>query len=480
MTEPGHLSEERGTMVTSENPDDVDGCTGRGAADAASPLGDLQIEYMEVGRIAPYSRELRRHSERKLERLKQSVIAFGMVAPVIVNEGGVLLNGHALVEAAKRAGHTRVPVVRVEHLDAPKQRALRLTLNKLAEDATWSDANLAIEFKELLAFDLAGEISFDLEVTGFGSAERDRLIELVDGSATSADDEVAAIDHEGPQVSRLGDLWVLGDHRILCGNSREADTFARLLDGERAAMGIHDPPYDLAARFISKRHGRFVEGSGELGAGFAAFLCEFLTASTTVLVPGATTFMFMDWRHMGEVLEAGKGAGLQLINLICWDKGRGGQGSLYRSRHELAFVFKDPSAPGINNVQLGRHGRNRTNVWEYPGSASMKKELALHPTPKSVPMVADAIRDVSDRGDLVLDAFSGSGTTIIAAAKVGRRTRVIDLDPHYVDVAVRRWERWSGEEARHGETGLTFAETSSEREEAVPPQPAVRVRKRAA
>jgi hypothetical protein len=204
-------------------------------------------------------------------------------------------------------------------------------------------------------------------------------------------------------------------------------------------------------------------GTGELGEAFAPFLTAFLKAGSAFLTPGAYQFCFMDWRHMSEMLVAGEAAGLELKNLCIWNKGSGAMGSLYRSQHELVFVFKDPKSPGVNHVQLGKFGRNRTNVWDYPGAVSLRRELELHPTPKNVRMIADAIRDVTSRNDIVLDAFSGSGTTIIACAKVGRRGYAVELDPHYVDVGVRRWEQWSGEPARHAETGLTFAEMTAQR-----------------
>jgi hypothetical protein len=234
-------------------------------------------------------------------------------------------------------------------------------------------------------------------------------------------------------------------------------------------MGVHDAPYDVPiSGHVAKpgRHKEFVMGAGELGAAFTPFLSAFLQASSAFLTPGGYQFCFMDWRHISEMLAAGQAAGLELKNLCVWNKGSGAMGSLYRSQHELVFVFKDPKSPGANHVQLGKFGRNRTNVWDYPGAASLRKELELHPTPKNVRMIADAIRDVTSRNDVVLDAFSGSGTTIIASAKVGRRGYAVELDPHYVDVGVRRWEQWSGEVARHAETGLTFAEMAEQRNQA--------------
>ena len=426
--------------------------------------GDLSlaIEYVPVDTLSGYRQNARSHSKRQIEQIAESIKAFGFVSPLLIDATGELIAGHGRLAAAKRLGHAQIPVVRLQHLDEPQRRALRLADNKLAELAGWDEKLLAMEFSGLLEIDLTTDLSFDLGVTGFAPAEIDRLVDRSSSSASSTrDDEVPDAGPDQPLVSRLGDVWVLGDHRMICGDARETATYVALLGHERATMGIHDAPFDVPISGHVARRGRhreFVVGSGELGPAFVPFLSAFLAQAAAFSHPGGYQFAFMDWRHMGEMLAAGREVDLELKNLCIWNKGYGAMGSLYRSQHELVFVFKDRSASGINNVQLGKFGRNRTNVWDYPGAASLRKELELHPTPKSVAMISDAVRDCSKRGDIVLDAFSGSGTTIIAAGKTGRRARVIELDPVYVDVAVRRWEAWSGEVARHGETGLTFAE----------------------
>jgi DNA modification methylase len=360
--------------------------------------------------------------------------------------------------------------VRLSHLGEAERRTLRISLNRLAENSGWNRELLALEFKELLELDLTLDLDFDLTITGFASPEIDQLIESQAKDEASSDpDDLLPDDIAGSPVSRPGDLWLLGEHRLICGDARDETTYARLLGGEQAAMGIHDSPYDVPiSGHVAKpgRHPEFIMGAGELGAAFTPFLSDFLKASSPFLVPGGYQYCFMDWRHMGEMLAAGQAAGLELKNLCIWNKGSGAMGSLYRSQHELVFVFRDPKGPGANHVQLGRFGRSRTNVWDYAGAASLRKELELHPTPKNVRMIADAIRDVTSRNDIVLDAFSGSGTTIIACAKVGRRGYAVELDPHYVDVGMRRWEQWSGKVARHAETGLTFAEMAEQRKQA--------------
>jgi DNA modification methylase len=362
----------------------------------------------------------------------------------------------------QEAGYSQIGIVRLTHLSDEQKRALRITLNRLGELSGWDEELLALEFKELLEIDLTLELDFDLAITGFSAPEIDRLIEIQGDEITNGEDDEQAADQEGAQVSELDDIFLLGEHRIACGDSRLAETYSRLLGSERPTLGIHDAPYNVKINgHVSKsgKHREFVMATGEMSSGeFTSFLTEFLRHAARVSAPGAIQFAFMDWRHMEEMLVAGREAGLNLRNLCVWNKGCGGLGSAYRSQHELVFMFHEPGAPAINNVQLGRYQRNRSNVWDFPGAAGLRKELELHSTPKPGSLVAEAIRDCSHRNDIVLDCFSGSGTTIIAAAKTGRRARVIELDPHYVDVAVRRWERWSGEVARHASSGLTFAE----------------------
>lgn len=443
---------------------------------------NLAIEYVPVGELRAYPRNARTHSKRQIEQMAESMRAFGFLSPVVADAAGELIAGHGRVAAAKLLKLTAVPVVRIEHLDDAQKRALRIADNRLAELAGWDRDLLAIEFKDLLALDLKLDLSFDVAITGFAPAEIDRLVD--DGKpARDEDDDAPEADRDLPAVSQPGDLWILGDHRLICGDARDPAVHAALLGGERAAMGIHDAPYNVSVtQHVSRsgRHAEFAMASGEMTeAAFTSFLGDFLRQAAAVSRPGAIQFAFMDWRHMGEMLAAGRAAGLELKNLVVWNKGSGAMGSLLRSQHELVFMFKEPSGPHLNNVQLGKFGRTRTNVWDFPGAPSLKKELELHPTPKPVALVAEAIRDVSDRNDIVLDCFSGSGTTIIAAAKTGRRGYAIELDPHYVDVAVCRWETWSGGTARHAESGLSFAGKAERRRTQALPSAPIRQRRRA-
>jgi len=274
-------------------------------------------------------------------------------------------------------------------------------------------------------------------------------------------------------VTQPGDLWTLGDHRILCGDALEEASYATLLEGNVARMVFTDPPYNVAinGHVRSGRdsgHREFAMASGEMSeTEFRGFLAAVVVQLVAILPEGGIAMVCMDWRHVGELLDAGKTAGLELINLCVWNKTNGGMGGLYRSKHELVFIFRKPGAPYVNNVELGRHGRNRTNVWDYAGvnsfGAGREADLADHPTVKPTALVADAILDVSHRGDIILDAFGGSGSTLLAAEKTGRRARLIELDPAYVDVAIRRWQQATGRKAVHAATGESWDERAATR-----------------
>lgn len=455
-----------------------------------APAFNPSVVELPTASVKNYDRNPRRHSPKQIEAIAESIKAFGFVSPLLVDRDSVLVAGHAVLAAAKLLKLAVVPVVVVDHLSELEVKALRLALNRLSESASWDEDGLAVEFKSLLDADLAFDLSFDLAITGFAMPEIDRIVVKAEAAAdptgpgSSPDDAMPEAD-PGPAVSRLGDLWLLGEHRLICGDSTDPATFIRLLAGETATMGIHDVPYNVKIKgnvSSTKRHDEFVMASGEMSkAEFTAFLSCAFKAIAGSSAPGAIQFAFIDWRHLEEMTTAGAAAGFELKNLCVWDKGCGAMGSFYRSQHELVYVWKQAGAAHINNVELGKHGRNRTNVWAFPGAAALREELKLHATPKPVALVMEAIRDCSHRGDLVLDAFSGSGTTIIAAARTGRRAAAVDLDPRHVDTAVLRWQRWSGETARHADTGLSFEELRDRRrapctEEAPDAAPAARPR----
>ena len=432
------------------------------------PLAGLEpkIETRLVSDLRPDPRNARTHDKKQIRQIADSIRRFGFNNPILVDGDGVVIAGHGRLAAVKLLGHETVPTLCLDHLSEAERRAYRIADNRLAELSAWDKGLLAIELGELQGVD------FEVELTGFELGDIDLIIDSVAGPVP---EDVVPPVAPGPAISRPGDLWILGQHRLFCGSALEASSYAALMNGERAAMVFTDPPYNVKiAGNVSglgrNKHGEFAMASGEMSEeAFTTFLRSAFSLMAENAADGAISFICMDWRHQGEVLAAAKGVYSELKNLCVWAKDNGGLGSLYRSQHELVFVYKSGSAAHINNVQLGKNGRNRTNLWSFPGQntfhAGRTADLAAHPTVKPLNLVAEAIRDVSRRGDIVLDPFGGSGTTILAAEKTDRRARLIELEPAYVDVAVRRWEQMTGDKAVLASTGSSFAQTALERHE---------------
>ena len=429
----------------------------------------LAIEHLATSSLRPYARNARTHSPKQIAQIAASIREFGFNNPVLVDREGEIIAGHGRVAAAELISLETVPCVRLEHLTEAQKRAYILADNKLAEKAGWDREILAIELQGLMELDIA----FDVSLTGFDMPEIDDLIGELDAKPPKADpaDNVPAV--EAKAVTQLGDIWQIGPHRLICGDALDPETHERLLDGEQAQLVFTDPPYNVkidghVSGLGSVKHREFAMASGEMTeAEFTTFLASVFENLVAASTDGAINFICMDWRHMGEVIAAARGRYTDFKNLCVWSKTNGGMGSLYRSQHELVFVFKAGTAPHINNVELGKHGRYRTNVWSYAGanafSASRDDDLAMHPTVKPVALVADAILDCSNRKGIVLDAFAGSGTTLVAAHKTGRRGYGIELDPHYCDVIIRRLTKVAKLDAVLVGTGQTFEAVASER-----------------
>ena len=427
----------------------------------------LKVTDLPLGSLKPYDRNARTHSAKQIAQIAASIKAFGFNNPVLIDKDGGIIAGHGRVEAAKQLGLENVPCVRLEHISNAQKRAYILADNKLAEKAGWDPEILKIELQHLTSLDL----DFDISITGFEMPEIDVLLTDAAKEVDPAD-EVPEIE-SGPAVTRLGDIWQIGSHRLICGDSTKAETYARLLDGERAQMIFTDPPYNVkidghVSGLGSVKHREFAMASGEMTTSeFTRFLNDVFANLAGHSVDGAIHFICMDWRHMNEVLAAATPVYSELKNLCVWAKTNGGMGSLYRSQHELVFVYKAGTAPHVNNVELGKHGRYRTNVWSYAGANTFSKtreaDLEMHPTVKPVALVADAILDCSKRRGIVLDAFGGSGTTLVAAERTGRRGYAVELDPHYSDVIVRRLEAIMSCQAMHVRTGKSFRELAAER-----------------
>jgi DNA modification methylase len=449
---------------------------------AASPIeakaprrfGGLIVVEKSISELKPYPKNARTHSRRQIEQIVNSFKQFGIVQPIIVDEDSVILCGHGRLDAGLLLGLTTVPTIQISHLTEIEKRKLRLSDNKIAANAGWNAEVLALELNAILDFD--SKVDFDLGLAGFETAELDLI--LSDTRSKNSDDVVEPIDARIPPVSQLGDLWQCDRHRIYCGDIRDRRNCTRLMDGARADLVFTDAPYNLkidghVSGLGRVHHREFLLASGELSsAEFTAFLATSFSVMAQASKPGAIFYACMDWRHTRELLTASESLDVELINLCVWDKGSGGMGSLYRSRHEFVFVFKCGGGRHVNNVELGRHGRNRTNVWNYPGANSFEAEardtLAIHPTVKPIALVADAILDCSHRNGRVLDGFLGSGTTIIAAERTGRVGYGMELDAVYVDAALRRWTKLFGEEPMLEGTGEKFSQVAERRSREAP------------
>lgn len=433
---------------------------------ANTKFSDLRIEERDVASLKPFAHNARTHSTKQLHQIAASMREFGFTNPILIDQSNVIIAGHGRLEAAKILGLDSVPTIQIEHLTEAQKRAYVIADNKLADNAGWDPDILAIEFQHLSGLDL----SFELEITGFDTAEIDHLIDGTKAPQGEAiEDQVPS--PSGPSVTSPGDLWLLDDHRILCADARDGAAFECLMAGDCARLVFTDPPYNVpidghVCGLGTVKHREFAMASGEMtGREFTGFLHTVFMNAAEVSIDGAIHFICMDWRHVEEVMRASKGAHSELKNICVWNKNNGGMGSFYRSKHELVFVFKVGKAPHLNTVELGRSGRYRTNVWDYAGVNTMRAgrldDLAMHPTVKPVALVIDAIKDCSRRGDLVLDPFGGSGTTLIAAEKSRRRAHVIEIDPAYVDVAIRRWQQLTGCAAIHDASGHTFSDIAN-------------------
>ncbi|MBL8575599.1 MAG: DNA methylase N-4 [Mesorhizobium sp.] len=440
------------------------------------------VEYLPIAKLKDPARKTRTPSDTQIEQLAVGIGIFGFNSVVVVDGDDRIVCGYARVQAAKKAGMISVPVMRITHLSKAMLKAFRIFDNKISESAGWDAEQLALEFEEILQI----HPDFTLELTGFSLPEIDIIL--------NPETNVDAADEDGIEpntiaVSRVGDLWLIAGHKLLNADAKLPKSYELLLGVERPRQVVSDFPYNVritnnVSGLGAVKHREFVEASGEFSdPEFLEFLVSALMAMTGPLSAGAILHIFMDWRSSHLLVQAALRVGLEFLNICVWDKGSGGMGSLYRSRHEFVLVFKKPGGKHTNNIQLGKNGRYRTNVWEVPGLNRFSRErqelLSLHATVKPVTLIAEAIKDCSNRGEIILDPFCGSGTTLIAAELTGRVARCMDLDSAYCDVAIRRFEKRFGIEAVHSVTGRTFAEEAEARAaEAAEPAPQAPLRRR--
>jgi DNA modification methylase len=427
------------------------------------------VETKPIADLLASKGNARTHSKRQVEQIAGSIKKFGFTNPVLVDEDNRVMAGHGRIEAAKFLGLNEVPCLSIAGMSAADKRAYVLADNKLALNAGWDMEILATELSELV------DLDFDVSLTGFELPEIDALLVASAECATSP--ARPEDDHPQPETRQattgIGDTWLLGRHLLRCGDAKKSEDVEALVGGAKVDMVFTDPPYNVPiAGHVSglgrTRHREFAEASGEMSsAEFTQFLVDSFENLERACRDGAIVYTCMDWRHMAEALAAGSGVFDQLKNICVWSKTNGGMGTFYRSQHEMVLVWKVGDAPHTNNFGLGDKGRYRTNVWTYPGVNTFKaermNELMLHPTVKPVALVADAIRDVTNRGQVVLDTFGGSGTTLIAAEKTGRRALLLEIDPTYCDVIVRRWQNLTGKDATLSGDGRTFESIEAER-----------------
>lgn len=419
------------------------------------------IERVTCSSLTPNPKNARTHSNHQIGQIAESLRRFGFLVPIVIDETGLIVAGHGRWLAARNLGYDEVPVIRTTFLAEADRRAFALAENRLAELSGWDEELLKAELEFLF------EADYEISATGFELKDLDFSIE-----APAQEESVELPSPDQRPVSRPGDLWMIGTHRLYCGNSRDAASFETVLRDEQAALILADPPYNLpidghVSGLGKMAHREFLEASGEMSpAEFTAFLRSVLRNCARFSANGSIHFCFMDWKHIREILDAADGVYTELKQLIVWAKTNAGMGAFYRSQHELIFVFKSGPRHHTNNFSLGEGGRYRTNLWSYAGCNTFRRgrdaDLEAHPTVKPVALLMDAILDCSNRGDLVLDPFAGSASSLLAAHKTGRRGAAIELDPLYVDVGVKRLCSASKLGAQLPD-GRTFEEIAAER-----------------
>ena len=417
-------------------------------------LNSIKIDYVKIGELREYSENPKIHEEKQIQQIAKSINKFGFTNPILVDEKSEIIAGHGRLLAAQLLKLETIPIIRLTHLSEPEKRAYRIADNRLAENGQWNVELLKLEFSEIEKLALNLEDELNLDITGFDFKEIDVLL-AKDKPNEKADDKLNSVPYvaENEIVSQHGDVWLLGKHKVICGDALKEETYQRLFHDVHANMVFIDPPYNVKIQGHvcgagQTKHKEFAFASGEMDeAEFTSFLKTTMKNISKYSAEASVHYICLDWRHIYELLSASRDVYAKMLNMIVWCKKNGGMGSFYRSQHELGFVFQNGKGSHVNNVELGKHGRYRTNVWHYAGVNSFgseQKNLKMHPTVKPVELVRDAILDASKRGNIVLDAFLGSGTTLIAAEKTGRICYGIEYEPLYIDTIIRRYYELTG------------------------------------
>lgn len=430
-----------------------------------------RVELVDLDRITPPSKFLKAFTKPNVRTCARFIEQFGFLTPILIDGDGNILGGVLFFLAARLLELSEVPTVRITHLSPDEQLAYRIAEQRINELSPWDGQALGEALKHLSAQNL----SFDLDITGFSLPEIDLWIEGLSGPTNASAEEPVPKVPSDPTV-RLSEIWRCAGHRILCGSALDKDCWSALMGTVKANLVFTDPPYNVAVKGHvggkgAIQHREFAMASGEMSSDeYLNFLTDIGRALKKNSADGSLHYFCIDWRHVSEVLKAGEAIFERLINICTWVKDNGGMGSFYRSQHELIVVFRNGNRAHRNNIELGRHGRNRSNVWNYAGANSFSGRttdegnlLKLHPTVKPVQMVADAILDSTARRGIVVDCFLGSGSTLLAAERVGRRLYGMEIDPAYVEVCIQRWQRHTGQDATLEATGETFAQVAAKR-----------------
>lgn len=432
-------------------------------------MNKLQIENLKLDDIHAYKNNAKKHPESQVQQIISSITKFGFNNPILIDENNEIIAGHGRFMAAQVMNLETVPTVKLSHLTDAQKRAYRLADNKIAENGGWNKELLSLEIKDLEKICLND--NFVIQDIGFNDAELDSIVNFTDAKVINQKTNAVPFIPEDEIISKPGDIWQLGKHRIICGNSLNPKTFAKLFENDKADMILQDPPYNVkidghVCGSGTIKHKEFAMASGEMTADeFTQFLMNNFALCKQYSNDGSLHYNFMDWRHVLEITTAGKNIFDKFINMCVWVKTSGGMGSLYRSQHELCFIFQNGKESHNNNVQLGKYGRYRTNVWQYAGVNTFgkhKQDGIMHPTVKPVEMLKDAILDVSKRGDIVLDCFLGSGSTLIACQQSGRICYGIEYEPLYIDTTIRRFQNLFGIDAINLSIDKTYNEILKE------------------
>ena len=432
-------------------------------------MNKLQIENLKLGDIHAYKNNAKKHPESQVQQIISSITKFGFNNPILIDENNEIIAGHGRFMAAQVMNLKTVPTVKLSHLTDAQKRAYRLADNKIAENGGWNKELLSLEIKDLEKICLND--NFVIQDIGFNDAELDSIVNFTDAKPLNPKTNTVPFIPENEIISKPGDIWQLGKHRIICGNSLNPKTFAKLFENDKADMILQDPPYNVkidghVCGSGTIKHKEFAMASGEMTADeFTQFLMNNFALCKQYSNNGSLHYNFMDWRHVLEITTAGQNIFDKFINMCVWVKTSGGMGSLYRSQHELCFIFQNGKGSHNNNVQLGKYGRYRTNVWQYAGVNTFgkhKQDGIMHPTVKPIEMLKDAILDVSKRGDIVLDSFLGSGSTLIACQQSGRICYGIEYEPLYIDTTIRRFQNLFGIDAINLSIDKTYNEILKE------------------